>query len=274
VILSDLKPKKKKKKRRKSNPPPKPRSAIDVARNPQPYQFNMYTPPFPAVINHQPKANANSQNVSNTFRNIRAVNAKELERLRGDLTAYRQESQTIFKKLVAFPREKVYYEPVPAVTEPEDETKEVVGDLLSEMVTAVEDKEAMDTEDETKEVVGDLLSEMVTAVEDKEAMDAEDETKSVVGDLLSEMVTAVEDKEAMDTEVIDDEEIRMTKEAIAPVIKKRTRITVKKTRTQLREELENLPGNKAYIMLNTQFKNTTATQMRELATARGINIKL
>ena len=220
MILSDLKPKKKKKKRRKSNPPPKPRSAIDVARNPQPYQFNMYTPPFPAVINHQPKANANSQNVSNTFRNIRAVNAKELERLRGDLTAYRQESQTIFKKLVAFPREKVYYEPMPVVTEPEDETKEVVGDLLSEMVTAVEDKEAMDTE------------------------------------------------------VIDDEEIRMTKEAIAPVIKKRTRITVKKTRTQLREELENLPGNKAYIMLNTQFKNTTATQMRELATARGINIKL
>jgi len=246
VILGDLKPKKKRK-RRKSKIPPKPRSALDIARNPQPYQFNMYTPPFPAVINHQPKANANSQNVSNTFRNIRAVNAKELERLRGDLTAYRQESQTIFKKLVAFPREKVYYEPVPVVTEPEDETKEVVGDLLSEMVTAVEDKEAMD---------------------------AEDETKSVVGDLLSEMVTAVEDKEAMDTEVIDDEEIRMTKEAIAPVIKKRTRITVKKTRTQLREELENLPGNKAYIMLNTQFKNTTATQMRELATARGINIKL
>jgi len=137
-MLSDLKPKKKRK-RRKSKIPPKPRSAIDVARNPQPYQFNMYTPPFPAVINHQPKANANSQNVSNTFRNIRAVNAKELERLRGDLTAYRQESQTIFKKLVAFPREKVYYEPVPAVTEPEEE-----------MVSAVEENEPTDAEEENE----------------------------------------------------------------------------------------------------------------------------
>jgi hypothetical protein len=70
-----------------------------------------------------------------------------LERLRGDLTAYRQESQTIFKKLVAFPRENIYYEPEPVVTEPEDETKEVVGDLLNEMVTAVEEKEKMGVED-------------------------------------------------------------------------------------------------------------------------------
>jgi|TARA_R110000787_G_scaffold121739_1_gene232622 hypothetical protein len=141
-----MKPKKKRK-RRKSKIPPKPRSAIDVARNPQPYQFNLYTPPFPAVINHQPKASSNAQNVSNTFRNIRAINAKELERLRGDLTAYRQESQTIFKKLVAFPKENIYYEPEPVVTEPEDDTKEVVGDLLNEMVSAVEENEAMGAED-------------------------------------------------------------------------------------------------------------------------------
>jgi len=149
-MLSDLKPKKKRK-RRKSKIPPKPRSAIDVARNPQPYQFNMYTPPFPAVINHQPKANANSQNVSNTFRNIRAVNAKELERLRGDLTAYRQESQTIFKKLVAFPKENIYYDPVPAVTEPEEE-----------MVSAVEENEATGA-----------------AVEENEATDAEEEQSGI-----------------------------------------------------------------------------------------------
>ena len=110
VILGDLKPKKKKRKKRKKLQPLKPRSAIDVAKNPKPYQFNLYTPPFPSVIYHQPKANAISQNVANTFRNIQSVNAKELERLRGDFTAYRQESQTIFKKLVAFPRERAMVE--------------------------------------------------------------------------------------------------------------------------------------------------------------------
>ena len=114
VILGDLKPKKKKRKKRKKLQPPKPRSAIDVARNPRPYQFNLYTPPFPSIIYHQPKANAVSQNVANTFRNIQAVNAKELERLRGDFTAYRQESQTIFKKLVAFPKERAMVEERPA----------------------------------------------------------------------------------------------------------------------------------------------------------------
>ena len=112
MILGDLKPKKKKRKKRKKTPP-KPRSAIDVARNPRPYQFNLYTPPFPSIIYHQPKANAVSQNVANTFRNIQSVNAKELERLRGDFTAYRQESQTIFKKLVAFPKERAMVEEQP-----------------------------------------------------------------------------------------------------------------------------------------------------------------
>ena len=121
VILGDLKPKKKKRKKRKKLPP-KPRSAIDVARNPRPYQFNLYTPPFPSIIYHQPKANAVSQNVANTFRNIQAVNAKELERLRGDFTAYRQESQTIFKKLIAFPKERAMVEEQPPspIESPED----------------------------------------------------------------------------------------------------------------------------------------------------------
>ena len=122
VILGDLKPKKKKRKKRKKLQPPKPRSAIAVAKNPKPYQFNLYTPPFPSIIYHQPKANAISQNVANTFRNIQAVNAKELERLRGDFTAYRQESQTIFKKLVAFPKERAMVEERPAspIESPED----------------------------------------------------------------------------------------------------------------------------------------------------------
>jgi len=205
-MLSDLKPKKKRK-RRKSKPPlPKPRSALDIARNPQPYQFNMYTPPFPAVINHQPKANSNAQNVSDTFRNIRAVNAKELERLRGDLTAYRQESQTIFKKLVAFPREKVYYEPMPVVTEPEEE-----------MVSAVEENEPTDAEEEN-EATG-------AAVEENEATDAEEE-QSGIG-----------------IEAGDDEEIRQSEESIAPVRKKRAP-NINKTRNQLRAELETFSDGK------------------------------
>jgi len=237
-MLSDLKPKKKRK-RRKSKIPPKPRSAIDVARNPLPYQFNMYTPPFPAVINHQPKANANSQNVSNTFRNIRAVNAKELERLRGDLTAYRQESQTIFKKLVAFPREKVYYEPMPVVTEPEDETKEVVGDLLSEMISAVEDKEATDAEAINR--LNEMVSNTGFAIE-KEGIEA-------------------------------GESLRQSEESISPVRKTRSP-NKNKTKNQLREALENLPGDEAYIMSNTQFTKTKALEMRALAKAAGIELTL
>jgi len=234
-MLSDLKPKKKRK-RRKSKPPlPKPRSALDIARNPQPYQFNMYTPPFPAVINHQPKANSNAQNVSDTFRNIRAVNAKELERLRGDLTAYRQESQTIFKKLVAFPRENIYYEPVPAVTEPEEETKPVVGDLLSEMVTA------------------------------KEATDAEAINR--LNEMVSNTGFAIE-KESI--EAGDDEEIRQSEESIAPVRKKRAP-NINKTRNQLRAELETFSDGK---MSNTQFSKTRLLEMRALAKAKGIELTL
>ena len=225
-MLSDLKPKKKRKHRKPKTTPPKPRSAIEVARNPQPYQFPIYTPPFPAVINHQPKASSNAQNVSDTFRNIRAINAKELERLRGDLTAYRQESQTIFKKLVAFPRENIYYEPEPVVTEPEDETKEVVGDLLNEMVTAVEEKEKMGVED----------------------IDIGDD--------------------------IDQEEIRLREEAKASVVKKRIRLTVKKNKKQLREELENLPGDESYPMSNTMFNKTNKKKIQDLAEERGIDLNL
>ena len=126
IIINDTKTKKRKKRKRKSIP--KMRSAIDVAKNPQPYQFSMYTPPFPSVINHQPKASVISQNVVNTFRNLQAVNNKELERLRGDLTAYRQEAQTLFKQPIAFPKKRVMFkkeeeevvieEPVAEVIEP------------------------------------------------------------------------------------------------------------------------------------------------------------
>ena len=126
IIINDKKTKKRKKRKRKSIP--KMRSAIDVARNPQPYQFSIYNPPFPSVINHQPKASVISQNVANAFHNLQSVNSKELERLRGDLTAYRQEAQTLFKQPIAFPKKRVMFkkeeeevvieEPVAEVIEP------------------------------------------------------------------------------------------------------------------------------------------------------------
>lgn len=108
IIINDTKTKKRKK-RKKRKSIPKMRTAVDVAKSPQPYQFNLYTPPFPSVINHQPKASANSQQIANAFRNLQAVNNKELERLRGDLTAYRQEAQTIFKQPIAFPKKRVMF---------------------------------------------------------------------------------------------------------------------------------------------------------------------
>ena len=83
------------------------RSALDVARNPQPYQIPLYFPPFPSVINNQPKQPSIQKAVANALRNYNDVNTAELRRLRGDLTAYRQETQTAFKTNVAFPRATV-----------------------------------------------------------------------------------------------------------------------------------------------------------------------
>jgi hypothetical protein len=83
------------------------RSALDVARNPQPYQIPLYYPPFPSVINHQPKQSGVQKAVASALRNYQSVNAAELKRLRGDLTAYRQEQQTAFNTNVAYPRASV-----------------------------------------------------------------------------------------------------------------------------------------------------------------------
>jgi len=83
------------------------RSALDVARNPQPYQIPLYFPPFPAVINNQPKQPSIQKAVANALRNYNDVNVAEIKRLRGDLTAYRQEAQTAFNTNVAYPRAKV-----------------------------------------------------------------------------------------------------------------------------------------------------------------------
>ena len=83
------------------------RSPLDVARNPQPYQIPLYFPPFPSVINQQPKQSGFDKAIAGALRNYQNVNTAELRRLRGDLTAYRQEQQTAFKTNVAYPRAKV-----------------------------------------------------------------------------------------------------------------------------------------------------------------------
>lgn len=105
VILGDLKKPKKKKKRKASKP--KMRSALDVARNPQPYQIPLYYPPFPTLINQQPKQSGFDRAIAGALRNYQNVNTAELRRLRGDLTAYRQEQQTAFNTNVAYPRATV-----------------------------------------------------------------------------------------------------------------------------------------------------------------------
>ena len=83
------------------------RSALDVARNPQPYQIPLYFPPFPSVIHNQPKQPSIQKAVASALRNYNDVNTAELKRLRGDLTAYRQEAQTAFHQNVAYPRARV-----------------------------------------------------------------------------------------------------------------------------------------------------------------------
>jgi len=80
------------------------RSPLDVARNPQPYQIPLYYPPFPAVINQQPKQSGVQRAVASALRDYQNINAAELRRLRGNLTAYRQEAQTAFRQKVAFPK--------------------------------------------------------------------------------------------------------------------------------------------------------------------------
>lgn len=97
--MGDLKPKKRKKKKKSVF---KTKSALEVARNPQPYEIPLYYPPFPSPL---PKTKFdNSSKVANALRNYAAVSKAEINRLRGDLTAYRQEAQTAFRQNVAFPR--------------------------------------------------------------------------------------------------------------------------------------------------------------------------
>lgn len=114
IVLGDLKKPKKKKKRKKTKP--KMRSVLDVARNPRPYEIPLYYPPFPAVMNNQPKQPSVQKAVESVLRNYNDVNTAELKRLRGDFTAYRQEAQTAFKQKVAYPKTTTAVAEPPSIT--------------------------------------------------------------------------------------------------------------------------------------------------------------
>ena len=62
-------------------------------------------PPFPATMPSQ--RFDNHVRVENLLRSYISVNKQELNRLKGDLTAYRQEAQTAFNTNVAYPRATV-----------------------------------------------------------------------------------------------------------------------------------------------------------------------
>lgn len=157
IVLGDLKKPKKKKKRKKTKP--KMRSVLDVARNPRPYEIPLYYPPFPSVINNQPKQPSVQKAVESVLRNYNDVNTAELKRLRGDFTAYRQEAQTAFKQRVAYPKtttalvEPPSIEPsiTPVVAEPPSETESVImekagagaGKLTEPEMTDVSDFEGL-----------------------------------------------------------------------------------------------------------------------------------
>lgn len=157
IVLGDLKKPKKKKKRKKTKP--KMRSVLDVARNPRPYEIPLYYPPFPSVINNQPKQPSVQKAVESVLRNYNDVNTAELKRLRGDFTAYRQEAQTAFKQRVAYPKtttalvEPPSIEPsiTPVVAEPSSETESVImekagagaGKLTEPEMTDVSDFEGL-----------------------------------------------------------------------------------------------------------------------------------
>lgn len=112
-------PKKKRKKAKKKSAS-KPRFALDVAKNPKPYEIPLYFPPFPSVINHQPKVAKEVFRVENLLRNYMGVNSRELQRLGNNMTAYRQEAQTAFRQKVAYPKASAIPS-IPPPSTPEDD---------------------------------------------------------------------------------------------------------------------------------------------------------
>jgi hypothetical protein len=119
-------------------------------------------PPFPAVKPRQ--SFDDNKKVSNLLRNYVGVQKKELARLRGDLTAYRQEAQTAFNQQVAFPRsavdvgsvdgdsiiddDSIITPPVPSLSDTESVPSQIsfggVDDLVSNM------RKMMDSDSESE----------------------------------------------------------------------------------------------------------------------------
>ena len=105
--------------------------------NPQPYQIPLYYPPFPVLINNQPKQPSIQREIANALRNYNSVNVAELKRLRGDLTAYRQEQQSVFKTKVAYPRASGIPQGIPPSTPSRDIVRGGETDMSS-ITTAAE----------------------------------------------------------------------------------------------------------------------------------------
>ena len=101
VVLWDLKkPKRKKRKNIKTGTK---KSAYNP--QPQPYQVPLHTPPFPVPFPSYKRDNQTK--ADNMLRNYIGIQTRELKRLRGDLTAYRQEAQTNFRENIAYPRASI-----------------------------------------------------------------------------------------------------------------------------------------------------------------------
>ena len=119
-------PKKKRKKAKKKSAS-KPRFALDVAKNPKPYEIPLYFPPFPSVINHQPKVAKEVFRVENLLRNYMGVNSRELQRLGNNMTAYRQEAQTAFHQNIAYPKASA----IPSIPPPSTPEIPTTEDIIS-----------------------------------------------------------------------------------------------------------------------------------------------
>jgi len=104
-VIGELPKKKRKRKKKKSASKPSQQSVFDIVKKTQPYQIPLYMPPFPATMPSQ--RFDNHVRVENLLRSYISVNKQELNRLKGDLTAYRQEAQTAFNTNVAYPRATV-----------------------------------------------------------------------------------------------------------------------------------------------------------------------
>lgn len=87
-------------------------------------------PPFPATMPSQ--RIDNQVRVENLLRNYISVNKQELNRLKGDLTAYRQEAQTAFNQKVAFPRPGIKFGDLPTEVPSETDVGPTGGGDLTE----------------------------------------------------------------------------------------------------------------------------------------------